>query len=61
MANNEYSFDTDMVSRLIRKRRTIKPCAYDDRPVPKAVIEKIIENAHECDYASGGKCSPTKI
>ena len=46
MANNEYSFDTDMVSRLIRKRRTIKPSAYDDRPVPKAVIEKIIENAH---------------
>lgn len=34
------------VSGLIRKRRAIFPKAYNDRPVPKAIIEQLLENAN---------------
>lgn len=36
----------EQVNELIRKRRSIFPKAYMDRPIPKAIIEEILENAN---------------
>ena len=36
----------EQVSQLLRKRRSIFPGSYTDQPIPKAIIEEILENAN---------------
>ena len=36
----------ELVSELIRKRRSIFPKTYNQKPIPKAIIEEILENAN---------------
>ena len=40
------STDRNVLSHIIRSRRTIKPHNYSDKPVRKEFIEEIIENAN---------------
>lgn len=40
------SSESNSISALIKKRRSIFPPAYNGEMIPKAVIEEIIENAH---------------
>ena len=34
------------ISKIIRKRRSIQPALYTDKPIERAVIEEILENAN---------------
>jgi len=34
------------ISKLIRKRRSIFPKTYIDKPIPKEIIEEVLENAN---------------
>lgn len=36
----------ELVSALIRKRRSIFPKTYNNRPIPKVIIEEVLENAN---------------
>ncbi len=36
----------EQLSALIRKRRAIFPAQYTDRPIPREIIEEILENAN---------------
>ncbi len=36
----------ELVSELIRKRRSIFPKTYNDKPIPKSIIEEVLENAN---------------
>lgn len=38
--------DIQQISELIKKRRSIFPETYTDQPIPKEVIEQILENAN---------------
>jgi len=40
------SLTPEQTSELIRKRRAIFPKTYNDRPIPRAIIEEILENAN---------------
>jgi len=40
------NYNADQVNHLIRNRRSIFPKMYTDEQVPKAVIEKMLENAN---------------
>ncbi|RMG76841.1 MAG: nitroreductase [Bacteroidetes bacterium] len=39
-------FNPELVNALIRRRRSIFPKMYNDRPIPKAIIAEILENAN---------------
>ena len=36
----------ELVSELMRKRRSIFPKTYNDKPIPKIIIEAVLENAN---------------
>ena len=36
----------DQLNELIRRRRSVFPGAYNDRPIDRAIIEQILENAN---------------
>ncbi len=36
----------ELVSELIRKRRSIFPKTYNDKPIPRPIIEEVLENAN---------------
>ncbi len=36
----------EQVNGLIRKRRSILPNSYNDKPIPKEIIEQVLENAN---------------
>ncbi len=36
----------ELVSELIRKRRSVFPKSYNDKPIPRAIIEEALENAN---------------
>lgn len=40
------SFAPDQITELIRRRRAIFPKTYIDKPIPKAIIEEVLENAN---------------
>lgn len=39
-------FTPELVSQLMRKRRAIFPKTYNQKPIPKAIIEEVLENAN---------------
>ncbi|MCF8246344.1 MAG: nitroreductase [Saprospiraceae bacterium] len=39
-------FTPELVSELIRKRRSIFPKTYNQKPIPMAIIEEVLENAN---------------
>lgn len=36
----------ELVSELMRKRRSIFPKTYNDKPIPREIIEEVLENAN---------------
>lgn len=40
------TFDPNTINELIRQRRAIFPKTYNDRPIPREILEEILENAN---------------
>lgn len=40
------SFTPEQATALIRRRRAIFPATYIDKPIPRAIIEEVLENAN---------------